>query len=109
MVIRHDGLRGLYKNENILAPMSAIIYRSILFGMWHRLNSKYDNKILHLFVFPFVASFCASIATMMPDKCRAYCFLINEERSKSIERKYRKEKVELKPVFQMLLDYISSK
>lgn len=89
--------------------MSATLYRAIFFGMWHRLKSKHDNKILHIFAFPFVASLCASVATMIPDKCRAYCFMINEERSKSVEKKYRKEKVELRPVVQMLLDYISSK
>jgi len=108
-VIRHDGLRGLYKNENMLAPLSATIYRSTQFGMWNRLNSKYDNKLLQLIAFPGLSSLIASIATMIPDKCRAFCFQINEERSKSIERKYRKEKVDLKPVITLLLEYISSK
>lgn len=98
IVIKHDGFRGLYKNESIFAPLSATLYRSIYFGLWHRLKMKSDNKYLHNLVFSFMAAFGASLATMIPDKCRNFMFRVNEERSKSIERKYRKTNVELKPV-----------
>ncbi len=33
----HDGFKGLYKHENILAPLSAYINRSIYFGLYYRL------------------------------------------------------------------------
>ena len=38
VVVKHDGLGGLYKGENILGPGSAILHRSVYFGLMHRLS-----------------------------------------------------------------------
>ena len=89
----------------MLGPLCAGLYRSIYFGLFDRLNQKNtkNNEYLHFLIFPLVASFSASVATMVPDKLRNFSFQINEDRSKSIERRYRKEEVELKETAQLLV------
>ena len=104
-MLRHDGLLGLYKNENMLGPICSTLYRSVYFGMWDKLNNKNttNNPFLEFLLIPFGASLSASIATLLPDKFRSFCYQISHERSQSIEKKYRKEKVELKQPSQLLL------
>jgi len=38
VVLKHDGLAGLYKGENFLGPGSAVLHRSVYFGLFKRLN-----------------------------------------------------------------------
>lgn len=40
----HDGFKGLYKHENVIAPLSAYINRSIYFGLYYKLlTSKFTE------------------------------------------------------------------
>ena len=89
----------------MLGPLCAGLYRSVYFGLFDRLNQKNtkNNEFLHFLFFPFFASLSASVVTMVPDKLRNFCFQINEDRSKSIERRYRNEKIELKETAQLLV------
>lgn len=43
VVLKHDGLAGFYKGENFLGPISAVLHRSVYFGLFNRLNE--DSSI----------------------------------------------------------------
>jgi hypothetical protein len=94
-----------------LAPLAIAVHLSVYFGMWARLQerSPIPYQPLNLILLPFLASLSASVASYLPNKFRAFCFQINLERSKSVEKRYRKETVELRPTSQLLLEYITSK
>ena len=72
VIVRYDGLKGFYKHENILGPLSSGLHRSIYFGLYYRLTA-IDKNPLNLYISePLIASLGASLSTIFLDKCRTF-------------------------------------
>lgn len=93
MILRHDGVRGFYRSENIFGPLCGTIYRSVYFGSWAKLQSKapIHNQLIDFVLIPFFVSLSASIATAIPDKLRSFGLNLNEANRRSLERVYGKK------------------
>ena len=87
----HDGLKGLYKHENILAPLSAYINRSIYFGLYYRLlvTKKMEGaeEIFKFIIYPLISSVAASSSTFLLDKIRSSYLYVHQLRNSSLVRK----------------------
>lgn len=106
VILKHDGFRGFYRNENLLGPLCPTIYRSVFFGVWSKLLAKtpIHNEIVDLVAIPFVASFAASLASAIPDKLRSFSLNINEAKRRSLEKVYGKKTIpDIKKTAQLLV------
>jgi hypothetical protein len=45
VVLLHDGIKGLYKSENILGPVCSALHRGIYFGLYHRLSLNFPVNL----------------------------------------------------------------
>lgn len=108
MVLRHDGFRGFYKHENVLAPASSALHRSIYFGLYHRLLISFGQrqKAFDYLIAPFLASLGASSSTFLIDKLRSAYVHVHMLRNTSIVKKSKRQLMEhsspTKEVFNML-------
>jgi hypothetical protein len=95
VVLRHDGLKGFYKSENILGPTCAAIHRGIYFGLYHRLahQNSYRSaplpEAVTVPIFSLLAALGASAATFLPDKLRSAYLHIHLQRNTAIQRRGR--------------------
>lgn len=96
MVLRHDGFKGFYKHENILAPTSSALHRSIYFGLYHRLLASFGQrqKVLDYLIAPFLASLGASSSTFLIDKLRSAYVHVHMLRDTSIVKRSKKQLME---------------
>jgi len=89
VVLRHDGIKGFYKHENWLGPLSSTIYRSVYFGLWSKLLylQNDSNRLIDCVLLPLVASLGASVTTAIPDMLRSFCLQVNDAKSKVLARR----------------------
>jgi len=73
--MRHEGIKGFYKHENLLGPVCSTIYRAVYFGFWAKLLNQYGKKdgIVDYIAIPLAASLGASLSSAIPDKLRSFC------------------------------------
>ncbi len=95
MVLRHDGVRGLYKSENVLGPICAAIHRGIYFGLYYRLaqQNRYSStpipETVTVPIFSLLAAIGASAASFLPDKLRSAYLHIHIQRNTAVQRRGR--------------------
>lgn len=110
MVLKHDGFKGFYKHENILAPASSALHRSIYFGLYHRLLTSIGQKqkVLDYLIAPFLASLGASSSTFLIDKLRSIYVHVHMLRDTSIVKRSKKQLMESLSPTREVLAMISS-
>lgn len=108
MVLKHDGFRGFYKHENILAPTSSALHRSIYFGLYYRLLTSIGQrqKVYDYLLAPILASLGASSSTFLIDKLRSAYVHVHMLRNTALVKRSKKQLMEsLSPtreIFSML-------
>lgn len=84
-----------------------MLYRSIYFGLYHRLANKGANQdVLAIGIFPLLASIGASISTFLPDKCRSYYMHVHHLRNSALVKRSKRNLLESKSITKELIENI---